>query len=329
MLEGSTRRRILTGGSAAVLAAGFPFGTRAFADGTDGTAAGTGAAAGTLPDAVRNTPGDDPGRLGGRFRALERTHSARLGVYAWDTATGSAVLHRADELFPMCSTFKTAAVAAVLRDLDRDGEFLASRIRYTESDVARSGYAPVTGLPENVARGMTVSDLCAAAIAHSDNTAANLLLRALGGPHAVTRFCRSLGDGVTRLDRWEPDLNSAEPGRVTDTTGPRAIGRTYARLVLGEALPHADRARLTEWLRSNATGDRRLRAGLPKGWTVAEKTGTGSYGTANDVGVAWPSDGSPPVVMAVLTTKPVDATAPADEPLIAETAALLVSALRG
>ncbi len=233
--------------------------------------------------------------------------------------------YRADELFPMCSTFKTVAVAAVLRDLDQDGTFLAERRHYTTKDVAESGYAPITGLPANLEAGMTVEELCAAAIRYSDNAAANLLLRELGGPASITRFCRSIGDRATRLDRWEPALNSAEPGRLTDTTNPHAIGLTYARLTLGPALGASDRQRLTKWLLTNTTGANRLRAGLPPTWAIAEKTGTGNYGTTNDIGVAWPPGGGP-IVVAVLSTKNV-ADAPADEPLIAETAGLVATAL--
>ncbi|KUN79093.1 class A beta-lactamase [Streptomyces bungoensis] len=260
-----------------------------------------------------------------RLKGLEQRHAARLGVHARDTATGRTVRYRADERFPICSVFKTPAVAAVLRDLDRDGEFLARRVRYTERDVRDSGYAPITGRPENLAAGMAVEDLCAAAIRHSDNAAANLLLRELGGPAAITRFCRSIGDRTTRLDRWEPDLNSAEPWRATDTTSPCAIGRTYARLVLGTALAPGDRERLTGWLLGNTTGGERLRAGLPGDWTVADKTGTGSYGTGHDVGVTWPP-GRAPLVLAVLTTRHEPDASP-DSRLIAETAALLAGAL--
>ncbi|MFD0257173.1 class A beta-lactamase [Kitasatospora indigofera] len=298
-----SRRGVVTGAAATALTVALPTAGPAFAQGPD-----------------------DRGTTG-RLRALEQAHSARLGVFALDTVTGRTVLHRADELFPMCSTFKTIAVAAVLRDLDRDGEFLAHRIRYTEQDVAASGHAPVTGLPGNLAGGMTVAGLCAAAVDHSDNAAANLLLRELGGPGAVTRFCRSVGDDVTRLDRWEPDLNSAEPGRVTDTSSPRALGRTYARLTLGGALRPRDAKRLTGWLLGNTTGADRLRAGLPEDWTVADKTGTGAYGTTNDVGIARPP-GRGPVVIAVLSTKD-GSTAPADEPLVAATAAVLAAALTG
>lgn len=297
----SSRRAVLAVGAGAVLGSAVPPAAEAYAS------------AGHEAGAAR------------RLRELERRHSARLGVFAYDTATGRSVRHRAHERFPMCSVFKTLAVAAVLRDLDRDGEFLAKRIRYTRSDVTDAGYAPITGKPENLARGMTVEALCGAAISYSDNAAANLLLRELGGPAAVTRFCRSVGDRVTRLDRWEPELNSAEPWRETDTTSPRAIAGTYARLALGDALAREDRRRLTGWLLANTTSGQKFRAGLPDGWTVADKTGGGEYGTNNDVGVTWPP-GRPPIVLAVLTTR-FAPDAERDDPLVAEAAALVASEL--
>lgn len=259
----------------------------------------------------------------GRLRELERQHHARLGVFATDTGTGRTVLHRADELFPMCSTFKTVAAAAVLRK-DRDGTLLGKVITYTQSDVDKSGYGPITGKPENLANGMTVSALCEATITFSDNCAANLLLKELGGPTAISRFCRSIGDPVTRLDRWEPELNSAEPGRVTDTTSPRAIGQSYARLTLGHALNSNDSDQLTKWLLANTTGDNRLRAGLPAAWRWGDKTGTGSYGTTNDVGIAFPV-GRAPIVIAVLSTRENEPTGGADEPLLAKTAELVAA----
>ncbi|MFJ7073168.1 class A beta-lactamase [Streptomyces sp. NPDC098781] len=244
-------------------------------------------------------------------------------MFAHNLRTRKTVTHRADELFPMCSVFKTLAAAAVLRDLDRDGEFLARRIHYTEADLPESGSDKTR---EHLAEGMTVAELCDVAITFSDNGAGNLLLRELGGPTAITRFARSLGDPVTRLDRWETELNSAEPGRVTDTTSPRAIGRTYGALVLGDdALNHADRGLLTHWLLNNTTSAKRFRAGLPKTWTVADKTGSGSYGTTNNVGVAWTPDGAP-VVLSVLSTQPAQ-DAVWDDALVAETAALLSQTL--
>ncbi|MGD6752940.1 class A beta-lactamase [Streptomyces sp. BH105] len=287
------------------------------------TAVGATALAGsaTAQAETRTGPAD------GRFAALEHRHGARLGVFAHDIGTGRTVRYRADERFPMCSTFKTLAVAAVLRDLDKDGEFLARRVHYTQADIDRAGGAPVTGEPENLAHGMTVAELCGAAISYSDNTAANLLMERLGGPAAVTRFVRSTGDRTTRLDRWEPELNSAEPGRITDTSTPRAIGTTYARLVLGDALAPADRDRLTKWLLANTTSGERFRAALPADWLLGDKTGTGRYGTANDVGIAWTPDGAP-VILSVLSTKP-DEAVEGDSPLVKRAAELIVERLSG
>jgi beta-lactamase class A len=300
----SSRRTVLTVGAGAVLGSAVLSGGKAHAS------------------------DESTGREGGvvrRLRELERQHDARLGVFAYDTATGRSVRHRANERFPMCSVFKTLAVAAVLRDLDHHGEVLAKRIRYTRQDVTESGYAPITGKPKNLARGMTVAELCGAAISYSDNAAANLLLRELGGPTAVTRFCRSAGDRVTRLDRWEPELNSAEPWRKTDTTSPRAIAGTYARLALGGALAPEDRRRLTGWLLANTTSGRKFRAGLPDDWTVADKTGGGEYGTNNDVGITWPPE-RPPIVLAVLTTR-FTPDAERSDPLVAEAASLIAAEL--
>lgn len=297
-----SRRTALAFGAGAALSAALPLGGTAHA---------------------HALPAED--RLTSRLREFEQQHSARLGVFARNMRTGRMVAYRADERFPMCSLFKTIAAAAVLRDLDHDGEFLAKRIRYTAEYVGRSGYSPRTGKAENLESGMTIAQLCDAAICYSDNTAGNLLLGELGGPTAITRFCRSIGDGRTQLDRWEPELNSAEPWRVTDTTTPRAIGRTYARLTLGDALSPRDRERLTGWLLANTTSGERFRAGLPADWILADKTGGGRYGGNNDAGITWPPDGAP-IVMAVLTTKHEEDAA-ADHPLVAKTAALLAAEL--
>ncbi|MFI9757844.1 class A beta-lactamase [Streptomyces sp. NPDC051963] len=256
-----------------------------------------------------------------RLRALEEQHGARLGVFAHNLASKRTVRHRADERFPICSVFKTLAAAAVLRDLDRHGEVLARRVHYTEADLVDGS----DKTREHLAEGMTISELADVAIRYSDNTAGNLLLRELGGPTAITRLARSLGDRVTRLDRWETELNSAEPWRTTDTTSPYAIGRTYAHLVLGDALNGTDRQLLTHWLLNNTTSAARFRAALPKTWTIADKTGSGSYGTVNNVGIAWTESGTP-LVLSVLATKP-DQAAAWDNALIAETAAVLAETL--
>lgn len=287
-----------------------------------GTAAGALLTPGTAyaagPPSARE---GDPDGARAALRALEREHGARVGAYARNLATGRTVAHRAEERFPLLSTFKTLASAAVLRDLDRDGEVLDRLVRYTEADLVDD--SDVTRA--HLATGMTVAELCDAAICDSDNTAGNLLLRELGGPAAVTRFCRSLGDRTTRLDRWEPELNSAEPWQYRDTTTPYALSRTYARLVLGDALTRPDRERLTGWLLNCRTSATRFRTGLPQDWTIADKTGGGAYGSCNDAGVAWTAEGVP-VVVTVLTTKP-PATAVGDHPLVAKTAAVLAAAV--
>ncbi|KNB50474.1 class A beta-lactamase [Streptomyces caatingaensis] len=314
-----TRRSLLALGTGAALATGLGVAPAASADGRAAAAAPSGRRGGEEVTA--------------RLRRLEAAHSerlqvpVRLGVFAYSPAGGTTVEHRAGEAFPMCSTFKTLAVAAVLRDLRQGDRFLHERVRYPRRDTEESGYAPVTGRAENLRDGMTGAELCGAAVSYSDNCAANLLLRRLGGPGGVTRFCRSLGDDDTRLDHWEPALNSAVPGAVEDTTTPRAIALTYARLVLGNALPARHRERLTGWLLANTTGRNQLRAGLPRDWALGDKTGAGKYGTNNDVGVAWPP-GRPPVVLSVLTTtgdKELDKTK--TDVLIAETAALLAGEL--
>ena len=255
------------------------------------------------------------------LQQLEREHQARLGVFAKDAATGHAITYRADERFPMCSTFKTIVAANVLRD--KPQSFLDRLIRYAEADVRKAGGGFATSKPENIANGMTVKALCEAAIVYSDNTAANLLLAELGGPTSVTRFSSSIGDLTTRLDRLEPELNSAEPDRITDTTTPRAIAFTYGRLTLGRALDQEDRDRLVSWLKANTTSAARFRKGLPPDWVLGDKTGTGSYGTANDVGITWPP-GRGPIVISVFTTQSDQAATP-DNELVARAAQIVAA----
>jgi beta-lactamase class A len=248
---------------------------------------------------------------------LERKFDARLGVYA--IATGATIGHRADERFAFCSTFKGLAVADVLHR--NPMAHLDTVVTYTEADLVAG--SAITG--QHVATGMTIRDLCDAAVRFSDNTAGNLLLRDIGGPAELTAYLRGLGDDVTRMDRIEPTLNQATPGDPRDTTTPRAIGMDYQRIVLGDALSTDKRDFLRDLLERNTTGARRIRAGVPQGWRVADKTGTGDYGTANDIGVGWPPD-SAPLVVAIMSSKST-ADAKYDEALIAEAAGYVVDTL--
>ena len=235
-----------------------------------------------------------------RLRALQRRHGGRLGVAMLDTGTGRRVAQRGDERFLLCSTFKVLAVAAVLARVDAGKERLDRRIVFGPEVLL--DYAPVTR-PHVGAPGMTVAALCEAAITLSDNTAANLLLASLslaslGGPAAVTRFVRGLGDPVTRLDRTEPELNEGSPGDIRDTTTPNAMLDTLQRLLLGHALADASRVRLTGWLRACATGRDKLRAGVPADWSPGDKTGSGAHGESNDVAIFWPPRCKPLLVTA-------------------------------
>jgi beta-lactamase class A len=206
------------------------------------------------------------------------------------------VLHRADERFPFCSTFKMMLSAAIL---SREPALLKKHIKYDKSDLV--SYSPVTS--KHVADGMTVAELCEATLQISDNAAANLLMKQIGGPAAVTAFARSIGDTEFRQERWETALNTALPGDVRDTTTPLAMAKSLQKLVLGEALPAAARKQLKDWMLGNTTGATRIRAGVPAGWPVADKTGSGDYGTVNDIAVIWPP-GKAPIVLAVYVTQP-------------------------
>jgi beta-lactamase class A len=176
-----------------------------------------------------------------------------------------------------------------------------------------------------VGTGMTVSALCEAAITKSDNTAGNQLLKLLGGPAAVTKFARSIGDNRTRLDRWETELNTALRGDDRDTTTPSAIGGGYRSLVLGKALKTPERAQLKSWLIANTTGATRIRAGLPAGWKTADKTGSGDFGSLNDIAITW-TDRGDPIVISILSDKAV-ADAKGDNAMLSDTAKVVSGAL--
>jgi beta-lactamase class A len=234
---------------------------------------------------------------------LEEASGGRLGVAVLNTASGLHAGHRANERFPMCSTFKLLAVAAVLAKADEHKEQLERIVRFTKKDLTAHSPATEARVADG---GMSIKELCAAAITLSDNAAANLLLATIGGPAGLTSFARTLGDEITRLDRIEPDLNEGLPGDPRDTSTPAAMLSNLRSLALGDALSPSSRAQLIEWLIQNKTGDQRLRAGLPAGWKVGDKTGTGARGTANDVAIVWPPQRAPVLVSVYLTGATVD-----------------------
>jgi len=239
-----------------------------------------------------------------RWKDIEATSGGRLGVMVVDTVNGATSGHRADERFPMCSVFKWLAGAFVLHRVDAGQEQLERRVRYGRD--ALVAYSPATE-PHAGGDGMSIGALCEAAITLSDNTAANLLLASFGGPAALTRYLRSVGDEVTRLDRNEPALNEALPGDPRDTTTPASMARLLQRIVFGNTLSPAGRDQLTQWLLANKTGGERLKAGLPADWRIGDKTGTGRLGSTNDVGIVWPPGRAPIIVCALLTQTTVPA----------------------
>jgi beta-lactamase class A len=240
--------------------------------------------------------------LADAVRKAEAASGGRIGFAVHDTATGRRFSHRGGERFAMASTFKMLLAAAILEQVDKGKERLDRAIPIKAGDLLAN--SPVS--EKHVGGTATVAELAEATMIYSDNSAANLLLPAIGGPAGMTAFLRRIGDPVTRLDRIEPMMSEAIPGDPRDTTSPDAILATWERLLLGNVLTPASRARLTGWLVANTTGDTRLRAGLPKGWKVGDKTGTGANANVNDIAIVWPprADGRPVLIASFINGKP-------------------------
>ena len=255
------------------------------------------------------------------FADMETKYGARLGLSVVDTGSGATVDYREGERFPMASTFKGLACGALLQAHPLSTGYFDQVIRYTAADIVVN--SPET--EKHIDTGMTVTALCDAAITQSDNTAGNMLLRLLGGPEGFTAFLRTLGDTVSRLDRWEPELNTAIPGDERDTTAAAALVANYRALVVGTALPEPERDQLATWLKASKTGAKRIKAGLPTDWIVGDKTGSPAYGSALDVAIAWPPNRAP-LVLAVLTTKPDQNAEPSND-LVAEATKTAVAQL--
>ncbi|PRW62304.1 class A beta-lactamase [Actinopolyspora mortivallis] len=274
---------------------------------------------GCAPQAARREPGTRPtttqrpeNTVRAEFTRLEQRFGARLGVHALDTGSGEIVTHRADERWAFCSTMKTFTAAAVLRrntveDLDR-------RITYTRADLVP--YSPVT--ERHVDSGMTLREVLRAALRVSDNTAQNLLLRELGGPEGLQRELRELGDTTSHVDRYEPELNEAEPGDVRDTSTPRALAANLREVVLGDALAPEKRKILRGAMRNPPLTEELVQAGMPEGWEIEDKSGAGKYATRNDIAVLYPPERDP-IVLVVMTSKS-DEDAEYDDALVAEAA---------
>lgn len=248
------------------------------------------------------------------LKELESASGGRLGVSAINTANHAEIQYRQNERFPFCSTSKVMGVAAILQASTRKPNLLQQRIHYKKDDLVT--YSPMT--EQHLREGMTVAALCEATLTTSDNTAMNLLMKILGGPQAVTAFARSIENYSFRLDRWEPDLNTAIPNDPRDATSPMAMRVSLQKLVLGHGLPAYQQTLLQSWLQKNTTGASRIRAGVPKTWLVGDKTGTGEYGTTNDIGIIYPP-GCKPIVVAIYFTQGIKDAKPQEEVIASAT----------
>jgi beta-lactamase class A len=226
---------------------------------------------------------------------IEAQLGGRIGVAAVDTGSGTRLTHRGSERFAMCSTFKWLLAAAVLAKVEEGGMRLDQRLSFAPKDLL--AHSPVT--TSHVVEGaLSIEALCEAAVEVSDNTAANTLLKVIGGPEALTGYLRRIGDRATRLDRFELSLNTNLPGDPRDTTTPDAMIATMQKVLVGDALSTGSRDMLIDWLKNCETGLDRIRAGLPPTWAVGDKTGTGENGAANDIAIIWPPRRSPLLVAA-------------------------------
>ena len=261
--------------------------------------------------------------LADRIGLLEKRDNALIGLYGLNLESNATVAHRDNDMFAMCSTFKAYLAARVLQKAQR-GELAMTDTLYVDP----AELQPNSPISEPKAGGrLPFDELCRAVLQRSDNTAANMLLRAIGGPPAITEFARSIGDERTRLDRWEIELNSALPGDPRDTTTPRAFGGGIRAILTGDVLDEAHRRQLEDWMRGNVTS--RMRAGLPPGWTSADKTGSGDFASTNDIGIVFGPNGERILVAVMTRTQSDDPKAPALGQLIADVTTLALPTLRG
>ncbi|MFK3703810.1 PLA/ORN/TER family class A beta-lactamase [Klebsiella sp. NPDC088457] len=233
-----------------------------------------------------------------KVKEAESQLQARVGYAELDLSSGRLLTgYRSAERFPMMSTFKVLLCGAVLSRVDAGEEKLDRRIDYRQQDLVE--YSPVT--EKHLSDGLTVVELCAAAITLSDNTAANLLLATLGGPQGLTAFLRRSGDRTSRLDRWETALNEALPGDARDTTTPEAMAQTLRQLLTGNVLSAASQRQLQRWMVDDKVAGPLLRSALPAGWFIADKTGAGNRGSRGIVAALGPDGKASRIVVIYLT----------------------------
>ena len=254
-----------------------------------------------------------------KLATLESSFAGKIGVYALNTNNGEIIDYRADQRFPVQSTLKLIGVAALLKQSGSDKNLLQEKIYYTSKDL--TPWHPITG--KYLSSGMTLEALSEAAVTYSDNPAMNLIIKKLGGPASITNFAHSIGNQSFNIEHYEGNLNS-NPHDLQDTSTPKDMAISVQKLTLGDALTPTQQTQLITWMKNDTVGYKRMRAGVPLGWTVADKTGSGDYGVANDIGILW-SPLCKPIVLAIYTVQDKK-TAKRRDDIVASTTSIVLDA---
>ncbi|ASI94660.1 CARB/PSE/RTG family carbenicillin-hydrolyzing class A beta-lactamase [Vibrio rotiferianus] len=257
-------------------------------------------------------------KLNEDLAAIEQHIGGRIGVSVWDTQNDEHWDYRGDERFPMMSTFKTLACATMLSEMDSEKLDKNATAKVEERNIVV--WSPV--MDRMAGQTTRIEHACEAAMLMSDNTAANIVLRSIGGPNGVTRFLRSIGDGATRLDRFEPRLNEAKPGDKQDTTTPNAIVNTLHTLLEGDALSYESRIQLKIWMQDNKVSDSLMRSVLPKGWSIADRSGAGGFGSRGIMAMIW-KENHKPIYISIYITE-TDLSLQARDQVIAQVSQLIL-----
>ncbi len=268
---------------------------------------------------VANTANTKHISVKNKLTTLAKNSNVKIGVYAIDTNSHKIIAYQANALFPFQSTFKVIGVAKLLKDSENNRKLLDKKIFYSKKDLV--SWHPVTG--KHVNTGMTLKSLARATISYSDNPAINLIMKNINGPNAVTAFAHDIGNKSFNLKHYEPNLNS-NPQRTADSATPKDMALSLEKLLLGDILQKPEREELLKWMRNNTTGYNRIRAGVPVGWIVADKTGSGDFGIANDIGIVW-SPTCKPIVLVVYTVG-IEPNAKQKSAVIAEVTKIVINA---
>jgi len=232
-----------------------------------------------------------------KIKQVEQKLGARVGVSVFDIGANESWNYNGDDKFPLMSTFKALACAKLLADVEKGIQSFDTSMVIKESSLI--AWSPVA--EKRIGEKMNLKQACSAAMLMSDNTATNIVLTGIKGPKALTQFMRSMGDNVTRLDRIEPDLNEALDGDERDTTTPNAMVKSLHKLLFGDVLSHDSKQQLKQWMIDNKVTGSLLRSVLPKNWSIADRSGSGGFGSRGITAVVWSEQHAPIIISIYLT----------------------------